>query len=297
MKNIIRTLIALIAIGIVYLYASAVIISEGEAGILLSDGKVEMVQNKPIVLSPGLHWITPFKQAIKIYDVHLQSYVSQDLKLDTSDGQSLTVDIWTEWKIQDPVQYYQATEGHNEKWINALQQALTTELKAQIAQQSISAWIAKPVILENGLNSINAVLNPYGIVVKAVGINSVTLPAQVVKNVHANMQEHLTTLLATVNAEAKERVELIHVEANAKASVILAAANSQVSKLKAEGDAKAADIYNTAYQAAPKFYMFFRSMQAYQAVFTNSHVVLVLRPQGDFFKYFTSLAGVQTPNP
>ncbi len=60
--------------------------------------------------------------------------------------------------------------------------------------------------------------------------------------------------------------------------------------MRAEGDASAARIYSAAYSKSPEFYAFFRSLQAYRASLGREGDVMVVAPDGDFFKYLNAPA-------
>ena len=60
---------------------------------------------------------------------------------------------------------------------------------------------------------------------------------------------------------------------------------AQAEIIKGEGDALAADIYAKAYSGNPEFYSFYRGLQAYRRSFGKQGDVLVLQPDGEFFKY------------
>ena len=49
---------------------------------------------------------------------------------------------------------------------------------------------------------------------------------------------------------------------------------------------EAAQIYARAYQSNPDFYAFYRSLQAYDRSLGKDGDVLVISPDGEFFKYF-----------
>ena len=57
------------------------------------------------------------------------------------------------------------------------------------------------------------------------------------------------------------------------------------SRLRGDGDARSANIYAAAYSQDPDFYEFYRSLNAYVSVFRDKGDMLVLDPQGKFFKY------------
>ena len=56
-------------------------------------------------------------------------------------------------------------------------------------------------------------------------------------------------------------------------------------KFRGEGDAAAADLYAKAYGRNPEFYSFYRGMQAYRRSLGKQGDVLVIAPDGEFFKY------------
>jgi hypothetical protein len=68
--------------------------------------------------------------------------------------------------------------------------------------------------------------------------------------------------------------------------VILADAYRESEQLRGEGDAKAAEIYATAFNQNKDFFSFHRSLSAYRSAFGNSGNMMVLQPESDFFRYF-----------
>ena len=66
---------------------------------------------------------------------------------------------------------------------------------------------------------------------------------------------------------------------------ILADAYRQAEIIRGEGDAAAAEIYARAHSRNPEFFQFQRSMQAYRRSIGKEGDILVLAPDGEFFKY------------
>ena len=56
-------------------------------------------------------------------------------------------------------------------------------------------------------------------------------------------------------------------------------------RLKGDGDAKASAIYARAFERNPEFYAFYRSLQAYERSLGKDGDLLVVTPDGEFFKY------------
>jgi membrane protease subunit HflC len=54
---------------------------------------------------------------------------------------------------------------------------------------------------------------------------------------------------------------------------------------RGRGDARAAEIYASAYTKDPEFYAFYRSIHAYKKSMGKSNDLLVLDPNNEFFRY------------
>jgi membrane protease subunit HflC len=70
--------------------------------------------------------------------------------------------------------------------------------------------------------------------------------------------------------------------------VLLAEANSQAEQARGQGDSERNRIFADAYNRDPDFFAFYRSMQAYEKSLQHGDTRLVLRPDSDFFRYFST---------
>ena len=62
-------------------------------------------------------------------------------------------------------------------------------------------------------------------------------------------------------------------------------AEAQALRTRGEGDAVATQTYARAYAKNPEFYAFWRSMRAYEQAIGREGDLLVITPDGEFFKY------------
>jgi len=67
---------------------------------------------------------------------------------------------------------------------------------------------------------------------------------------------------------------------------LLAEALRESKNIKGRGDAKAVEVYADAYNKAPEFFEFYRSLEAYKNTFREKSDILVLKPDSAFFKFF-----------
>ena len=108
------------------------------------------------------------------------------------------------------------------------------------------------------------------------------------------MRSERQKVASSIRAQGEQMSEEIRANADATVTITLAKADRDAKETKAIADAKAAIIYIDAYSKSDKFYAFWRSMQAYQESFgSKKEDVFILKPQGEFFKYFNSPSVVQ----
>ena len=94
------------------------------------------------------------------------------------------------------------------------------------------------------------------------------------------------TLANALRSRGEEAAAKIRASADKEAQVLLAKAESQASELRGQGDAQAAETYAKAYGQDPKFFDFYRSLEAYRRSFGQGHGVLLLKPNSEFLHYF-----------
>ena len=118
-----------------------------------------------------------------------------------------------------------------------------------------------------------------------VRVKSIDLPEEVSESVFNRMRQDFARQAAQLRAEGSAVSEQTRAEADRQRTEILAEAYRQAEIVKGEGDALAADIYARAYGRNPEFYSFYRGMQAYRRSLGKQGDVLVIAPDGEFFKY------------
>ncbi len=73
-----KSIVFLLIVVLVVLYASLFVVQEGQRGIVLRFGKVlRDDENKPQVYSPGLHFKIPFIETVKSLDARIQTMDNQ----------------------------------------------------------------------------------------------------------------------------------------------------------------------------------------------------------------------------
>jgi membrane protease subunit HflC len=130
-----------------------------------------------------------------------------------------------------------------------------------------------------------------GVQLVDVRITKIDLPQQVRDSVFDRMRATFKAQAAKLRAEGIEISERMRAEANKQQTEILADAARQAAQTRGQGDASASEVYAKSYSKNAEFYSFYRSMQSYRESVGTQGDVLVIAPDGAYFKYF------KTPQP
>lgn len=287
----------LISIGAITLlivigFFSLFVVYEGQSALILRLGRI--ANSSKNLLQPGLHFKIPFIDRVHIFDVRLQELAtpsSQPLTVVTKEQTYLVVEYFAKWRITDLGKFYTSTGGSVNWAETLLEQRLNDIVRAEYGKrtsdQAISADRASMMAAIK--EEANHVGKDQGLSVIDVRIQQITLPKDVMDSVFKRMATERKQFAEAKRAEGLEKSEEIRALADQRVTVIKAEAIMQAASIRAKGDFEAADIYAKAYGADPKFFEFFRSLEAYESSFNQKKDILVLKPEGQFFKYFHNI--------
>lgn len=134
-------------------------------------------------------------------------------------------------------------------------------------------------------------LEDLGIEVVDIRVKQVDWPDQVRGRVFDRMRAERQRDAAAHRSQGREEAEKIRAGADRQRSEILAEAYRKAQAIRGEGDAKAAATYAKAYNQDKEFFRFYRSLQAYRESFKDKEDVLILEPDGEFFRYLKGPQG------
>lgn len=241
--------------------------------------------------APGLHWCWPF-ETIERVDRRLLVQRLQGESFLSSEQQGLSVDIDLVWRVRDAVAFQRVAMGDEQTAMARLATSVRSELKAVYAQQPLAQLIAAP---RGGLSA--AILARLKPVADRLGVEIVDARAkridptdEVANSIYGHMQAAYAAQTKQVRAESGADAGRLRAEAERNRAEILAAANREAQRIRGEGDAQAASIYARSYGANPEFAAFYRSLQAYRAALGREGDILVIEPEGEFYKYLRNPA-------
>ena len=122
-------------------------------------------------------------------------------------------------------------------------------------------------------------------------IRRADLPEQNSQAVYQRMQTERQREAAEFRAQGGQKAQEIRSNADREATVIVAEANSTAEQIRGEGDGERNRLFAEAYGKDPDFFAFYRSMTAYENGLKSSDTRFLLRPDSDFFKFFSNPSG------
>lgn len=236
---------------------------------------------------PGLHFMIPVVNTARKFDrrVLTRNYPAEQFL--TSEGKILNVDFYVKWRVSDVGQYYQATGGDEEAGAGRLAEIVKDGLKGVIAKRTIQQVVAaeRAEFIGDILQFAGQSVGQLGLTLVDVRVKRIDLPDEVSESVYNRMRQDFARQAAQLRAEGDEQAQRIRAEADRERTEVVAGGNRDAEKIRGEGDAISAATYARAYQRHPDFYSFHRSLQAYRNALGQPNDVLVIAPEGEFFKY------------
>ncbi len=276
------SLIALALVAVV-LSLSAFTVKQWELAIKLRLGEIVDAEYKP-----GLHWMIPFVNNVKIFDGRIQTLDANPQRFLTGEKKDVIVDSFVKWRIANVGQYYRSTGGSAARTSSLLAERINTSLRDEFGKRTIVEVVSgeRAEIMALLTKEADEKANELGVEVIDVRIKRIDLPSEVSGSVYERMRAERERVARDWRAQGDEAAERITADADRQRTVILANAFRDAEILRGEGDAKATAIYAKAYNTNSEFYAFYRSLAAYRSIFASSGNMMVLKPDSEFFKYF-----------
>jgi membrane protease subunit HflC len=274
------------ALALFVVYMSTFIVSEKEQAILLRFSKIERTDFKP-----GLHLMVPFLDSVKKFERRILTLDSSPKRILTGQKKNVDVNYFAKWRICDVNAFYVAFDrGDVKKATQQLADVVNDQLQVEFNGRTIKEVVSdhRDEIMRNLTEETNKKIRKYGIQVVDVRIKQIELEKSVLGSVYERMQEERKKVAYGHRAEGEKSSRIIRAEADKKRIEILADARKEAEKIRGQGDAKATAIYAKAYNQDKEFFAFYRSLQGYRNSFTSKDDVIVLEPDSEFFKYFSS---------
>jgi modulator of FtsH protease HflC len=287
----------LLLIAVIVGYSTFFTVSQTQQALVVRLGKPVRV-----ITDPGLNLKVPFVDSVIYVDKRILNIESpaQEVIASSQDnykqgadqaGERLVVDAFARYRIIDPLKFYQTVgpAGADSQLSILLNSALRRVLGAATLSDVVRD--KREELMAKMRDQIDHDAAPFGIRVVDVRIRRADLPEQNSQAVYQRMQTERQREAAEFRAQGSQKSQEIRAKADRDVTVLLAEANSKAEQIRGQGDGDRNRIFADAYTRDPDFFAFYRSMQAYDKSMQHGDTRLVLKPDSDFFRYFSSPTG------
>ncbi len=255
----------------------------GEAGVITRFGNPSRV-----VTQPGLAWKlpAPFESTIPI-DLRLRTTSTGLQDVGTRDGLRVLVQAYVAWQVpSDPPrvrQFLRSVRNQPDEAARQLRSYVSAALHIVSSNFDLTDLVnidPKKVRLDGFEEQLRGQIAPrmlevYGIDIRQVGIERMTLPDETLAATVSRMRADRETVAAERTAEGLRQAAAIRADADRDARKVVAQAREQAAHTEADAQQAAARIYGKAYQGDPGLYTTLRSLDAInQVIGRNTSVIL-----------------------
>jgi membrane protease subunit HflC len=205
----------------------------------------------------------------------------------TNDNRGLIVDFYVKWKVNDASRYFQSTGGREDFAGERIAEIVKDGIKSVVAQRTLEQIVSadRAAVTEEMIGQAGRNVGDLGVNLVDVRVQRIDLPDDVATRVYESMKQNFVKIASKLRAEGQSASVRIRASAERTRTELLANAERDALRVRGEGDNTAALIYSKAYSKDPEFYALYRSLQAYERSLGRDGDLLVIQPDGEFFKY------------
>jgi membrane protease subunit HflC len=282
-----------ILILLVIVFSSMFTVGQAEQALVLRFGRVV----RPVA-DAGLHFKIPLVENVVFFDRRVLDFDAEAQEVPTLDQKQLIVDAFARYRITNPLRFFQSV--NNEIGVQArLASIINSNLRRVLGDVPLLTVMTpeRAALMQRITTLVDNEAATFGIKVLDVRIKRVDLPEENMEAVIRRMQTQRGQEALKIRAEGDKESRRIHADADMQERVIIAEAKRTAEITQGQGDAEAAQTYNEAYGKDPKFFDFWRSLQALTKALPKDTTTFIGAPDGDFFRYFSSQTGMPEAHP
>jgi len=207
------------------------------------------------------------------------------------------------WRISDPSQYIRNVGLDEQAGANQLNRVVRNAFQEEINRRTVRELLStrREQLMANVKREVQEVVKgakPWGVDVVDVRITRADYVEAITESVYRRMEAERKRVANELRSTGGAEGEKIRADADRQREVTIADAYRDAQKIKGEGDALAARVYNEAFGRDPQFAQFYRSLEAYKSSFNKKGDVMVLDPNSsDFFRAFRGSGAAAAPAP
>ena len=286
-----RFIVATVVVLALVASACLVQVNPGEAVVITRFGDPVRV-----IVSPGLSLKlpSPIDNSVPV-DLRLRTTSSGLHDVGTKDGLRILVQAYIAWQIPDDPdhvrQFLRAVRNQPAIAAEQLRSFTGSALEITAGSFDLASLVntdpskIKLADFEAALQRRidNQALGVYGITIRQVGLERLTLPAATLSATIDRMRAERQTVAAQRSAEGQRQAAQIQSDADRDSRVVIAQAKADVADIEAKSRIAAADIYKKAYTSDPQLYSMLRSLDSLSTM-VGPGTTLILKTDAAPFK-------------
>lgn len=292
----IGTIIVLLVIAVLLGSTMIFAVDERQIGVVYAFGEVKRIINAPgeeSVNEAGLHFkLPPPFQTVAYIDKRIQTLEdSNPSEMRTSENMGLIIDWFVKWRVADGKTFIQKNSGTNlrtaeSKLVSNVKRIVSQEVASRTIQQVLDS--ERQEIMRTVLKELEPIATQMGIRIEDMRMRRVDYTASTAPKIFQQMITEREIIENRLKAEGNARKEELRANADRDYQETVASAYQRAQDIMGEGDAQATRIYAQAFGNDPQFAEFYRSLQAYRKSFKDKSDIMLVDPNGEFFKYMRS---------
>src|SRR5436189_1369255 len=244
------------------------------------------------ITQPGLHYKIPLIDSVIYIDKRILDLENPAQEVIASDQKRLVVDAFARYRINDALRFYQ-TVGTVDRANSQLSTLLNSALRRVLGEATLTQVVRdqREQLMARVREQLDNEAQAFGISIVDVRIRRADLPEQNSQAVYQRMQTERQREAQEFRSQGTQRGQEIRAKADRDVIVILAEAQSKGEQTRGEGDAERNRIYADAFGRDSEFFGFYRAMQAYENGLRSNDTRMLLKPDSDFFRFFSDPSG------
>ena len=282
-NRLIAGLIAFIAL-IYVLTSSVFIVDQRNYAVVFSFGQIVRV-----IEQPGLQikYPAPF-ESVRFFDRRILTIDNPEAeRFITAEKKNLLVDSYVKWRIVDPRKFFISFKGDERLAQDRLTQLVRSALNEEFTKRTVRELISdqREQVMQGIRKKVADDAAEIGVEIVDVRLKRVDLLAEISDSVYRRMEAERKRVANELRSTGAAESDKIRANAERQRDTILAEAYRDAQKIKGAGDAKATNLYAEAFGRDPQFAQFYQSLEAYRSSFKDKKDVMVVEPNGEFFKF------------
>ena len=272
-------------IGFFYLLTSSIfVVDQRNYAVVFSFGQIVRV-----IEQPGLQvkMPAPFEN-VRFFDRRILTIDTPEAeRFITSEKKNLLVDSYVKWRIVDPRKFFVSFKGDERLAQDRLTQLVRSALNEEFTKRTVREIISdqREQVMQGIRKKVADDASDIGVEIVDVRLKRVDLLAEISDSVYRRMEAERKRVANELRSTGAAESDKIRANAERQRDTILAEAYREAQKIKGSGDARATALYADAFGRDPQFAQFYQSLQAYRSSFKDKRDVMVVEPNGEFFKF------------